>query len=215
MVCIVHGVNTLTCALQEAPNIVCNNQLFALKALHQAIQRWTKIKIPAQTNPHRTTLPHTLTEKRSILIPMRRTHEDRPPGALPSVVIPKPHASPKPTPQPTIISQYEPIARRTRSRLPTVDQPPPRVHKTTDTSPIAKRTHSQTAAMASVVTPAQAAQQRYPAKFLQSLARPILDEPSGQLLQYRQLRKHPKFVHIWNTSYANELGHLCQGIGQG
>ena len=44
---------------------------------------------------------------------------------------------------------------------------------------------------------------------------PVLDETSGKSLQYRQLRKHPKFVHIWNTSYANELGHLCQGIGQG
>ena len=44
---------------------------------------------------------------------------------------------------------------------------------------------------------------------------PVLDETSGQSLQYRQLRKHPKFAHIWNTSYANELGRLCQGIGKG
>ena len=44
---------------------------------------------------------------------------------------------------------------------------------------------------------------------------PVLDETSGQSLQYRQLRKHPKFVQIWNTSYANELSCLCQGIGHG
>ena len=44
---------------------------------------------------------------------------------------------------------------------------------------------------------------------------PVLDETSGQSLQYRQLRKHPKFAHIWNTSYTNELGRLCQGIGKG
>ena len=90
-----------------------------------------------------------------------------------------------------------------------------RVNKKNYTVPIARRTRSQTAAMASVITPAQASQQRYPSNFLQSLAMPVLNETSGKLLQYRQLRKHLNFAHIWNTSYANELGSLCQGIGQG
>ena len=36
---IVYGVNTLTCALHKAPNIACDNQLFAIKAFHRAIQR--------------------------------------------------------------------------------------------------------------------------------------------------------------------------------
>ena len=31
---IVHGVNTLTCALHKAPHIECDNQLFAIEALH-------------------------------------------------------------------------------------------------------------------------------------------------------------------------------------
>ena len=84
-----------------------------------------------------------------------------------------------------------------------------------DTAPVARRTRSQTENTASTITPAQAAQRRYPAKFLQSLAMSVLDETSGQSLQYRQLRKHPKFAHIWNTSYANELGRLCQGISKG
>ena len=44
---------------------------------------------------------------------------------------------------------------------------------------------------------------------------PVLDETSGQSLQYRQLLQHLKFAHIWNNSYANELGCLCQGIGKG
>ena len=55
----------------------------------------------------------------------------------------------------------------------------------------------------------------YPLKFLQSLDMPVLDETSGQSLQYRQLRKHPKFARNWNTSYAKELGRLYQGIGKG
>ena len=36
---IVHGVNTLTCALKDAPQIACDNQLFAIHALQQAVQR--------------------------------------------------------------------------------------------------------------------------------------------------------------------------------
>ena len=49
-----------------------------------------------------------------------------------------------------------------------IDRAPPRVHKKIDTAPIARRTRSQTANVASAITPAQAAQRRYPAKFLQS-----------------------------------------------
>ena len=80
---------------------------------------------------------------------------------------------------------------------------------------MARCTLPQTVAMANVITPAQAAKRRFSAQFLESLAMPILDETSGQSLQYRQLRKHPKFAHIWNTSYANELGRLFQGISNG
>jgi len=39
-----------------------------------------------------------------------------------------------------------------------------------------------------------------------------MDE-SGQSLGYRQLRKHPQYRDVWNTSYADELGRLCQGVG--
>ena len=87
-----------------------------------------------------------------------------------------------------------------------MDRAPPRLHKKIDTEPIASRTRSQTTNTASAITPDQAALRRYPAKFVQSLAMPVLDETSGQSLQYRQLRKHPKFARIWKTSYANELG---------
>ena len=34
-------------------------------------------------------------------------------------------------------------------------------------------------------------------------------------MEYRQLRKHPRFSEIWNTSYFNETEYLCQGIGKG
>ena len=144
---------------------------------------------------------------------MCRPQENRPPASPPRVVIPEPPDIP--IPQIPTASPEEPIARRTQSRLPSMDWAPPRVQKTIYTAPIARRTRSQTANMASAITPAQAAKQIYPAKFLQSLSMPVLGKTSGQSLQYRQLRKHPKFAHIWNTSYANELGRLFQGIGKG
>ena len=147
---------------------------------------------------------------------MRRPNKDQPQDVSPRVVIHKSNAYPVPTEVTSTNSNYEPVAQRTRSRVPhTVYPPPPRVSKTQDTVPITRRTRSQTTSMANVITTAQAAKRRYPSQFLQSLEMPVLDETSGQSLQYRQLRKNPKFAHTWNTYYANELGRFFQGIGKG
>ncbi len=43
----------------------------------------------------------------------------------------------------------------------------------------------------------------------------VLDPASGEFLEHRQLRRDPRYKPIWDTSYANELGRLCQGIGKG
>ena len=45
------------------------------------------------------------------------------------------------------------------------------------------------------------------------LAMPVLDAATGRSLEHRQLRRHPTYKQVWDTSYANELGRLCQGIG--
>ena len=73
---IVRGVNKLTCALHNTPDIACDNQLLAIDALHQAIQRWTTTTRPSQTKSPRATLSHTRTRSRLILRPMRRPKED-------------------------------------------------------------------------------------------------------------------------------------------
>eukprot|EP00804_Cyclotella_cryptica_P028971 CCRYP_012389-RA/>CCRYP_012389-RA protein AED:0.32 eAED:0.32 QI:0/0/0/1/0/0/2/0/614 len=44
-------------------------------------------------------------------------------------------------------------------------------------------------------------------------AMPVLDQDTGQLLEHKQLRRHPQHKATWDASYSNELGHLCQGIG--
>jgi hypothetical protein len=40
----------------------------------------------------------------------------------------------------------------------------------------------------------------------------VINEPTGDSLEYRQLIKHPKYKEIWSKSYANELGRLTNGI---
>ena len=45
------------------------------------------------------------------------------------------------------------------------------------------------------------------------LVAPVMDEETGEMLEFRQLRSHPKYKKIWDTSYANELGSLYQGVG--
>jgi hypothetical protein len=41
----------------------------------------------------------------------------------------------------------------------------------------------------------------------------VLDQETGQLLEYRTLLKHPRFKEVWNRSPADEFGRLAQGIG--
>ena len=41
---------------------------------------------------------------------------------------------------------------------------------------------------------------------------PVLDPDTGELLEYRQLLRHPKFKETWSISAANEFGRLAQGI---
>eukprot|EP00804_Cyclotella_cryptica_P002199 CCRYP_018252-RA/>CCRYP_018252-RA protein AED:0.18 eAED:0.16 QI:0/0/0/1/0.4/0.16/6/0/1101 len=44
-------------------------------------------------------------------------------------------------------------------------------------------------------------------------AHAVLDQETGQLLEYRQLLKHRKFRDVWNLSASDEFGRLAQGIG--
>jgi hypothetical protein len=43
----------------------------------------------------------------------------------------------------------------------------------------------------------------------------VLNPTTGDFLKHRQLRCDPHYKTTWDTSYANELGRLCQGIGLG
>ena len=86
-----------------------------------------------------------------------------------------------------------------------------RVRVATD-APIASRTRSRVQQPTTLSAHA-AAQRTYPAALIHKWALPVLNESTGQTLEYRQLRQHPDFHKIWNHSYSNKLGRLCQGIG--
>ena len=43
----------------------------------------------------------------------------------------------------------------------------------------------------------------------------VLDPATGKFLEHRQLCRDPRYKATWDTLYANELGHLCQGIDAG
>ena len=40
----------------------------------------------------------------------------------------------------------------------------------------------------------------------------VLDEQTGQLLNYKQLMRDPKYKKNWSTSSANEFGRLANGV---
>jgi len=105
-------------------------------------------------------------------------------------------------PPSTLQASPEPIATRTRSKT---------SHK--HDIPVAHRTRSKSkhsVAARTQVNPHGSERDGYlPSAF------PVLDDSTGNILKYRELRKHPNYADTWNTSYANELGRLCQGIGRG
>jgi hypothetical protein len=57
-------------------------------------------------------------------------------------------------------------------------------------------------------SPQQAASQQYPLQFLHNMASAILDDKTGELLEYRHLIKHPKYKDIWTKSFGTEIRHL-------
>ena len=123
-----HSVMTLICALKDAPTIACNNQIAAIQALHQAIQRWSKPTLPVAKVPQVNTHPPTHTQQRTILCPMHRPTKDQAQDLFPRVVIQKRNTSLSTPKVPSTKNNYEPVAQHTRSRVPhTVDPPPPRV----------------------------------------------------------------------------------------
>ena len=60
--------------------------------------------------------------------------------------------------------------------------------------------------------PQRLAQRSYPLQVLCDIAAAVMDEDTGELLEYRQLMKHTKYKRVWGRAFGNEIGRLAQGM---
>jgi hypothetical protein len=58
-------------------------------------------------------------------------------------------------------------------------------------------------------TAAQAGSCTYPLQFLCVFAYAVLDDNTGDLLEYRHLMKHPKYKNTWTASFSKEIRPLA------
>ena len=49
-------------------------------------------------------------------------------------------------------------------------------------------------------------------KFPPHMLNAVLNEDTGELMEYRHLIGSPKYREIWGQAYGNELGRLAQGM---
>ena len=61
----------------------------------------------------------------------------------------------------------------------------------------------------------QASARKFPMQFLCDFAGAVLDADTGELLEYRQLIRNPKYKEDWKYSFGNEIGRLAQGMPGG
>ena len=55
----------------------------------------------------------------------------------------------------------------------------------------------------------QAAARQYPLAFMYKWAQSVLDDDTGDLLEYQQLIKNPKYREVWSKSFAKEIRRLA------
>ena len=53
----------------------------------------------------------------------------------------------------------------------------------------------------------------YQREELTELANLVLDTDRRRMLEYRHLRRYPKYKDAWNIYSSNEYGQLAQGVG--
>ena len=58
-------------------------------------------------------------------------------------------------------------------------------------------------------SPKQAASRTFPLQFLCNLAYAVLNDDTGDLLEYRHLIKHPKYKDTWSNSFGKDIRRLA------
>ena len=97
-------------------------------------------------------------------------------------------------------TKAEPVASRTRSR---------KIQEIAAAATI--KAHRRTPAQKRVMRRLSTKIEKWEREVEQALA--VMDQQTGKLLNYRQLRRDPKHKQDWSLSSANEFGRLANGIG--
>ena len=220
--CILHGLNTLSGAIKDAPTATQDAQIKAITALGDICSGWAgndtlanpappvqpprKSLVPEPiVQPHRSPRVKEVQHPQKAQQPTRAPEEKNRPGKAPKVHFQDQVPEPDTRVPPKKEAIQEPVGHRTHSQSHTSEQP------------IARRTRSQLKQALSV-TLSQASQIKFPRELLaiwcmpvtslEHIAMPVLDPETGETLEYRQLHRHPKYRYIWETSYCNELRRL-------
>jgi hypothetical protein len=69
--------------------------------------------------------------------------------------------------------------------------------------------HDGVSGYTATFTVAQAASCKYPIQFLCDFANAVLDDDTGDLLEYPHLIKHPKYKDKWSCLFGKEIRHLA------
>ena len=215
---IMHALRALTKTIQNKSFATTAAQLEAIENLRDIIHSWRDtLPLPPGASPP----PHPRVDSHT-------TFPRPPPRVGPTTPPPTPHrnnaatptrtpTTPGPTSQPTRAPAPWTLVRPTTRTSTQTNAPAP---PSLPDQPISSRTRLQTRgqahnAFALLSDPDDAddaTQVTNPDDI--PLASPVLDHDTGTTLEHRQLRRHPKYREIWDTSYGNELGRLCQGIGR-
>jgi hypothetical protein len=58
----------------------------------------------------------------------------------------------------------------------------------------------------------QLSARKFPLQMLCEFAGAVMDEETGDMLEYRQLIKRPKYRDMWSKAFGKEIGRLAQGL---
>eukprot|EP00956_Cyclotella_meneghiniana_P023402 scaffold45578_cov41-Cyclotella_meneghiniana.AAC.1 len=211
---LLHAINFLSTAIKDSTDDSINAQLIAIDNLCEIFNKWQLNSSPLPSNP-----PDARVQPDKAPAAAPRVVPSKTPTASPRVVPSKaPTASPRvvpsktPTASPRVNPSTTPIASRTRSqRIPQAPGLGEAIALRTRSRTIAQEKDAK--AQVNLVMLANAAQaSRSNADINAFIAAAVLDHETGESLEYRQLIKHPKYKELWSSSYAKELGRLCQGF---
>ena len=61
------------------------------------------------------------------------------------------------------------------------------------------------------INPRNLAAKQFPRQFLFELAGAVMDQETGDMMEYRHLLKNPKYREVWSKAFGKEIGRLAQG----